>query len=303
MKQTIILVCVVLTFLKINTTYGWDTTHAKYFPLEVGNVFVYNWIYYGNPPGSGVYRVKIVKDTIIYFKRYFKASPNFVTLSSYSSWLRVDSLTGNIYQYAGTGGCSYNPEEYLVDSLRANLFDTARTCNSANDDRKCYDTGSVSIFGNQTSKKDYNVLIFLDPTLRRYAKNFGIIYSSYGDPYPTYNTLIGCVINGVVYGDTSVPTGLNTISTQKPVQFKLYQNYPNPFNPVTNIRFDIPRSSHVNLIIYDALGREVATLVNEKLSAGSYKTEWDATNYPNGVYFYRVETNNFRETKRMVLVK
>ena len=86
-------------------------------------------------------------------------------------------------------------------------------------------------------------------------------------------------------------------------KYVLYQNYPNPFNPITNIRFDIPRSSHVKLIIYDALGREVATLVNEKLSAGSYEAEWDGSGYPSGVYFYSLSANNFKQTKKMLLIK
>ena len=85
--------------------------------------------------------------------------------------------------------------------------------------------------------------------------------------------------------------------------FKLHQNLPNPFNPLTNIRFDIPKSNHVKIIIYNALGKEIATLVNEKLSAGSYETDWDGTGYPSGVYFYRIQAGDFIETKSMVLVK
>src|SRR4030095_8910198 len=74
--------------------------------------------------------------------------------------------------------------------------------------------------------------------------------------------------------------GINPISTQIPEKFNLYQNYPNPFNPVTKIKFDIPRSENVIVKIYDALGRETAVLVNEKLKAGSYSVEWDGINYP-----------------------
>ena len=93
------------------------------------------------------------------------------------------------------------------------------------------------------------------------------------------------------------------IGNEIPSTYKLHQNYPNPFNPKTKIIFDIPRSSHVKLIIYDALGREVATLVNEKLSAGSYEASWDGSDYPSGVYFYNLITKTFKETKRMVLIK
>jgi photosystem II stability/assembly factor-like uncharacterized protein len=83
----------------------------------------------------------------------------------------------------------------------------------------------------------------------------------------------------------------------------LSQNYPNPFNPSTNIKFDIPKSSNVKINIYNALGKEVTTLVNEKLSTGSYEVNWNASNYPSGVYFYKLITDEFSNTKKMVLLK
>ena len=97
--------------------------------------------------------------------------------------------------------------------------------------------------------------------------------------------------------------GVNTISTSTPDDYVLYQNYPNPFNPTTIIKFDIPKSSHVRLIVYDILGKEVATLVNEKLSAGSYEVDWLGNEYPGGVYFYKLVSGDFVSVKKMVLVK
>jgi plastocyanin len=92
-----------------------------------------------------------------------------------------------------------------------------------------------------------------------------------------------------------------------PAEFKLLQNFPNPFNPTTKIRFDIPqgesRDRFVKLVIYDQLGREIASLVNESLKPGSYESEWDATNFSSGIYFYKLTTEDFIETKRMILVK
>ena len=85
--------------------------------------------------------------------------------------------------------------------------------------------------------------------------------------------------------------------------FKLSQNYPNPFNPTTKIKFDIPKSSFVKMIVYNSLGKEVSILVNEKLSAGSYEVNWDGSIYPNGVYFYTLLSGDFKETKKMLLLK
>jgi Secretion system C-terminal sorting domain len=121
---------------------------------------------------------------------------------------------------------------------------------------------------------------------------------------------------GQFYTD-SVDFYLTHIATVKdpktivPKKFSLEQNYPNPFNPVTKIKFAIPlsrgvsdgRSALAKLIIYDFLGRQVATLVNGKLAPGTYEVEWDGTNYPSGVYFYKFVTSEFTETRKMVLVK
>jgi len=97
--------------------------------------------------------------------------------------------------------------------------------------------------------------------------------------------------------------GIQMISLNIPKQLSLYQNYPNPFNTATNIKFDIPKKSFVKLMIYNSLGKEVSRLVNEVLNAGSYKADWDANRYPSGVYFYRIQTEDFVKTKSLVLLK
>lgn len=92
-------------------------------------------------------------------------------------------------------------------------------------------------------------------------------------------------------------------SDAAPLGYSLGQNYPNPFNPSTTISFSIPESEHVSLKIFDVLGKEVATLVNNKLNAGSYSLQWNAENISSGVYFYHMRTNNFSETKKLVYTK
>jgi len=115
---------------------------------------------------------------------------------------------------------------------------------------------------------------------------------------------------GKIYKTTNggTPIGIQPISSEIPNHFSLSQNYPNPFNPATKIKFDIPpvgqrHAFDVRLIIYDVLGREVTTLVNEKLNPGTYEVTWDASSYPSGVYFYKLITKDFSETKKMVLLK
>jgi hypothetical protein len=98
---------------------------------------------------------------------------------------------------------------------------------------------------------------------------------------------------------------LGNTTNQKiiPVVFSLDQNYPNPFNPVTSIKYSIPKQSAVKLLVYDVVGREVATLVNSTLQAGNYEAEFDGTNLASGVYFYRIEAGDFKDVKKMVLIK
>lgn len=121
------------------------------------------------------------------------------------------------------------------------------------------------------------------------------------------NNLTGYAVgySGIILKTTNggVVTGLNQNTSETPVIFKLYQNYPNPFNPSTKIEFDVPKSEFVNLIIYDAHGREVAKLVSEELRPGSYSVDWNASDYPSGVYFYRLTTGNYLETRKMILIK
>jgi hypothetical protein len=93
----------------------------------------------------------------------------------------------------------------------------------------------------------------------------------------------------VVMKITVLPTvNVGGDNTELPSSIAIYQNYPNPFNPTTTISYDIPENSHVKLSVYDIMGREVANLVNEYKKVGRYEVEWDATDFPSGVYFYKL---------------
>ncbi len=88
-----------------------------------------------------------------------------------------------------------------------------------------------------------------------------------------------------------------------PDRFVLRQNYPNPFNPTTTIEFSLPQTAHTTLRIYNAIGQEVATLVNEMLPAGSYSTQLSARDWPSGMYFYRLQSGSYGETRKLTLLK
>ena len=105
--------------------------------------------------------------------------------------------------------------------------------------------------------------------------------------------------DAILYFDPSdVEVGLGL-----PTVYSLSQNYPNPFNPSTEIKFAIPEAGNVTLVVYDALGNQITSLVNDYLSAGNYTATWNAKSYASGVYYYRIETNEFVQSKKMILLK
>ncbi len=131
--------------------------------------------------------------------------------------------------------------------------------------------------------------------------------------YFEYNNTAGTAVREpastnykISYGDLAVNNILTAINAAPgiPADYKLYQNYPNPFNPTTTINYSVPvAAGNVTLKIYDLLGREVASLVNENLSSGNYQVKFDASSLVSGFYFYRLQAGSFSETKKMLLVK
>jgi len=107
------------------------------------------------------------------------------------------------------------------------------------------------------------------------------------------------------YTDVYVKDEVSGIDDQNriPNQLRLYQNYPNPFNPFTTIKYSVPTTSNISLVVYDILGREIQTLVNGEMIAGNYEVLFNGTNFPSGVYLYVLKSSKFIETKKFVLIK
>lgn len=289
----------------IHPTYSWDSTAAKYMPLQVGNT----WVYYTTTQifmgGTGYNKYKITGIVESSGKKYYQIQKTYIHISGnvtgcdipFFNNVRIDSVTMNVYQLFSW--C--NSSERLLDSLMSNIYDFAWVCTTINYSR-CIDTSSTSIFGSNLQSKRFNNSGRGNSTL--YVKGLGIAYWGFAEAMTQCNNnLKGCVINGVMYGDTSTLVGINQISSEVPVKFSLSQNYPNPFNPTTNIKFQMPKSGLAKLFIYDALGKEIQTLVNEQLTPGTYEVDFDASSLPSGIYYYKLESGTFMETKKMVLIK
>jgi len=295
-----------------------------FLPLQTGNIWVYQCSTNGAMCGGCTGKVRIIStgDTTANGKTYKKSQSTSSTVSGACQICgaiglitlfntRFDSQNGNVYQLS-SNGCQYSPGEMMIDSFKSRLGDTIRmNCMPPNQWQHyiCTDTNNAAVLGASRQARYFNNAGFEGGHSRKYAKGIGLYYAwSQGLDGGTFvctrqMILLGCVINGVTYGDTSMLVGINQISTETPFDYSLSQNYPNPFNPVTKIQFALPKSTFAAIVIYDLLGKEIETIVNEQLNAGTYAAEWYASDYPSGIYYYKFSAGDYTETKKMVLIK
>jgi hypothetical protein len=132
-----------------------------------------------------------------------------------------------------------------------------------------------------------------------YGLNFpaGMAFNASGELF------ISNKVSGKITKVTGIPVGVENEIKSFPKEYNVSQNYPNPFNPTTKIKFQIVEQGNVSLKVFDILGKEVATLVNEELSAGTYEATFDASGLTSGIYFYRLEAGSFVETRKMIYLK
>ena len=277
-----------------------ESNFAEYFPLQVGNRYLYHW-YSSGSSNNGEYWASITKDTIAHGHRYFYLS-NFPYIGN--KWVRFDTATNCLVYYSENINCGGYINDAVIDSLSLQIGDTSHSCDFSYIKGVCINSYNRALFSTivtqaKTIRHDY--LLIATP---EYGRNFGLIELTVAEPppYSTATILKGCVINGVVYGDTNM-TGVKNEGTEMPSVYSLKQNYPNPFNPVTNIKFEIPKTSYVRISVYDISGREIDVPVNEQLQAGAYSITWNGALHSSGIYFYRMKADGFSDTKRMILIK
>jgi hypothetical protein len=302
MKKTYLFPFLLLFLFFTENLFSWDTTASKYFPLKVGN----SWTYRGEGtfPGPCWTREKHTVTGTTVYNGHLYFTVHYIGYNSPSDYfLRIDSTNMNVLRYASGGGCPWTPSEKLLDSLRSRMQDSFKV--ECTNWWKSIDTTWQNVIGvNRPTKRTFWDDGFEQSQSRYLSRDFGLTkwVNCAGAAGCCTKTLIGCLINGIIYGDTSL-TGINPISNNIPEEFSLSQNYPNPFNPVTNIEFSIPGSAFVNLFVYDISGKKLETMVNQNMQAGFYRIDWNASKYSSGVYYYRLEAGKFTETKKMVLLK
>ncbi len=270
------------------------------FPLEVGNRwdFIESWW-----DGSGnsdadtiVYRV--ILDTLLQNgKTYFKVLPESVSL--FKNLIRADSV--GVYYYDTV--CDTEWLFYSYDLPVGQFIQVPEHICDTTNSPLMYKASEATtyLFGNNVNTMTFAYEGGIDNFYGiKITREFGFISwnsSSIFENY--YKTLIGCELSDIVYGTLTEVSA----ETEKLNRYSLKQNYPNPFNPTTMISWQSPQSGRQTLKVYNILGKEVATLVNEFRSAGNYEVNFDAGNLSSGVYFYKLQAGSFVETKKMILVK
>jgi poly(3-hydroxybutyrate) depolymerase/ligand-binding sensor domain-containing protein len=162
------------------------------------------------------------------------------------------------------------------------------------------DQSTVQVYTYRSALNDSKVVLYK------------ILGGGHSWPGSNYYTDLG-VVNRDIKGEieiwnffkqfTLVPTAVDHQKDNLPTHYSLSQNYPNPFNPTTRISFSLPSRAFVSLKLFDALGRQVAVLVSKELSAGTYSSQWNASDVPSGVYFYRLQAGSFSETKKLIVLR
>ncbi|MEW6006008.1 MAG: T9SS type A sorting domain-containing protein [Stygiobacter sp.] len=165
-----------------------------------------------------------------------------------------------------------------------------------------YSNSEVWIFGlQQGENKTYARKI--EDDLGTIIRSDPETYLGENEVFVYYNVLENGVFN--IYRSRTDLITLSVIKDENeiPMDYKLYQNYPNPFNPATTIRFSLPKTEYVTLKVFDVLGNEIETLVDRELNFGEHSIVFDAKNFPSGVYFYQLKTNNFVKQRKMEVLK
>ena len=169
---------------------------------------------------------------------------------------------------------------------------------------KIYSGNSTALFWNAITDTNGNYTIQLgnETANNRWKVRIDKEFNGYNSVPQDSIVMLNGNITGINFSFTP-QTSVGENNSFNPNTFTLSQNYPNPFNPTTVISYQLKVKSIVSLKIYNILSEEVATLVNQEMNIGNYTATWNATNIPSGMYFYRLTSNTFSETKKMILMK
>lgn len=288
-----------------NIIYGGSVNFSD---LSAGIPTNWNWTFTGGSPSSS----NVQNPTVAYS-----------TPGSYSVKLIVSNTHGSDtlekVNFIHVDGAPMAPVNLLeppnISSVNTNSSDTSKLhfkWTSAGSDPsinykwkiKKGGTSNEKVFTSNNSGAD-TVFTIRHSMLDSIAQDFGTTGDSVLCAWSvwSYNGVDSASSNIFIVILKRTNVGITQISSTIPDKFSLGNNYPNPFNPTTKIVFDLPKAVHTELKIYDVMGREVETLVNNNLQPGRYEYTWNAHTLSSGIYFYRIKAGKFIDNKRMVLIK
>jgi hypothetical protein len=160
----------------------------------------------------------------------------------------------------------------------------------------------LSYHSDYPSSTSWGLMVGMPVGIEYLGTDFQMVLISFPFYYMKFNEA-QLLVSHILVNKFNEVVNIESRTPEIPSEFYLSQNYPNPFNPSTTIEFDLPKTRKVTLKVFNILGEEVATLVSDRLSTGSYSYDWDASNLASGVYLYRLETGEYVETKKMILMK
>jgi len=228
------------------------------------------------------------------------------TTNSGLNWISIPGIYGNFYNFLKISFINENTGWLSGDD---------RICKTTNGGLNWVDQSYLNISG-------LHSMVFLNEDFGWVCGNQGKIYATsnggvnwFNQPTPTYENLFSITFinpntgwavgsNGTILKTSSgIQVGINQLEQNVPKNFFLSQNYPNPFNPKTKIKYSITSAQYISLKVYNILGKEITTLINERQNAGNYEVTFDGSDLSSGIYFYKLEAESFVETKRMMLLK
>lgn len=285
---------IAFTSLTLSISITQQIFAQNFAPLNLGNVWVWENIEWNSIEKSTIIDTNYLINGNYYYKIRFYEGSNLFEYSRFNfedslfyyfddsrnieiPYYKFNCILGDTFSYPLNQFARFTKE--VVDVYQTNLFDTIVT---------------VKII-------HYSACGLVEGT-EVWTDEFGMLYQDQSEGWTVTFLLRGCIINGRVYGDTTITVGVED-EPFKNFNFRLHQNYPNPFNPLTNISFYLSVGTDALLKVYNLFGEEVKTLVDEYRPAGRYTEIFNGEGLPSGVYLYRLNVGSYFEIKKMILLK
>ncbi len=299
---------ILLTFVITSSLYGQVDSALGFFPLNSGDIHQYNYHYsvWGGTlcttqqAYSSYCAERILRDTVLPNGHQYKIVNSNEPLRAPFYYLRIDSATANVYGYDPWR----SPIEFLVDSLRSTQG--SMFIREGWYPTECMSVDTATVLGTPTVVKRFRCFyIFGEEYILAYGLGrIQTIYFWEDGCRPALNkTFLDIVYARIDSTDHGIYVGVSQNNEEVPASNQLIRNYPNPFNGETTFELSIETKQHVRIRVFNSLGQELMTILDDDVLAGNQRIRWAPHNLASGVYYYRVETNTQFGTGKMLYIR